>query len=172
MTQARRLRPCLAAVLAPCLVAVAAARAEPLPKEACEAVVNEHTKLTEAGLPDLVKKGPAWVKANLGDARSQEVARYIRLHEDLLFRCGYDKLKALPGADNDDAADDKTAAHTPPPLPTRKPPTPEHFKRPPTPASVSAAAGGGGPPRPHPKPRRKPKIDDAYRPPPKAPAPQ
>ncbi|MGE0767129.1 MAG: hypothetical protein AB7L90_11750 [Hyphomicrobiaceae bacterium] len=117
----------------------------------------EHAKLSEAGLPDLVEKGPDWVKANQGEGRMQEVARYIRLREDLLFKCGHDKLKDDPAAD------------TGPPLPQRKPAVPADYKSRAIPAAAHAAEDKPGASRstPRPKPRQKPKVDDAYRPPPK-----
>lgn len=165
MLQARSLWPCLVTVLVAGVTVAAQARAEPMPKEACEAVGVEHAKLTEAGLPELVKKGPVWVKANLGEARMLEVARYIRLHEELMFQCGFDKLRALPGTEADEASTGQTAAAAPPPLPQRKPPVPENFQSRPIPAAASARAPGAASPRPLPKSRPKPKVDDAYRPP-------
>jgi hypothetical protein len=146
--------------------AVPSAYGEPLPKETCDAVGAEHAKLSEAGVPDLVKKGPDWVKANLGDAGLRNVARYISLHEDLLFKCGYDKLKTLPGADTDETSDDKTEADEPPPLPLRKPSVPKAFKARAKSAAVETSATVEAAERPKPKPRRKIKVDDAYRPPP------
>jgi len=166
MTQARCLPPRLATVLVFAFVATSTAHGEPLPKEACDAVGAEHAKLMEAGVPDLVKKGPEWVKANLGEARLRDVARYIGLHEDLLFKCGYDKLKTLPGADTDETSDNKSEADEPPPLPQRKPPVPETFKARPKSAAINASADVEEAERPRPKPRRKIKPDDAYRPPP------
>ncbi|MGD9803917.1 MAG: hypothetical protein AB7E81_16425 [Hyphomicrobiaceae bacterium] len=174
MKQARSYRPRLAAALLLGLLPSFSAQGEPLPKEACEAVVTEHAKLTADGLPDLVKKGPEWVRANQGAGRLQDVARYIHLHEEMLFRCGYDKLKALPGDDNDEASDNKTTADEPPPLPQRKPPTPDGFKQRPRPAAATAAATEAAPastPAPA-KRKRKPKADDAYRPPAKPATPQ
>jgi len=166
MTQARCLRPCLATALVLAFAAVPCAYGEPLPKETCDAVGAEHAKLSEAGVPDLVKKGPDWVKANLGDAGLRNVARYISLHEDLLFKCGYDKLKTLPGADTDETSDDKTEADEPPPLPLRKPSVPKAFKARAKSAAVETSATVEAAERPKPKPRRKIKVDDAYRPPP------
>ena len=167
---ARSLCPFLSVALV--WLATAAAYADSLPEEACEAVGAEHAKLTEAGLPDLVKKGPEWVKANLGEQRMEEVARYIRLREDLLFKCGHDKLLAFRGLEGEDAADSRTSAADAPPLPQRKPPVPESFKSRAIPAAAGIADHGAAPARVRPKPRRKPKVDDAYRPPPKAAAPQ
>lgn len=171
MMQARSLWACLVVASAAALGTNVGVRAEPLPKEACEAIGVEHAKLTEAGVPELVKKGPAWVKANLGDGRVQEVARYIKLQEELLFRCGHDKLRAQPGGEGDEAAGNPSTSGAPP-LPQRKPPVPDIFKARVVPAAAGAEAARSVPPRVAPKPKRKPKVDDAYRPPPKAPAPQ
>jgi hypothetical protein len=154
------------------LAATSTGRADPLPKDACDAVGAEHAKLSEAGLPDLVKKGPEWVKANLGEARLKDVARYISLHEDLLFKCGYDKLKSRPGADADETSDKPDGDEPPPPLPQRKPPVPEAFKTRAVPAAASTSEAGEAAKRPKPTSRRKIKVDDAYRPPTKEWAPQ
>ena len=170
--QARSLWRSGAVALVAGLALTAQGRADPLPKEACEAVGLEHAKLTEAGLPELVKKGPDWVKANLGEARMQEVARYIKVHEELLFRCGFDKAKALPGTGGDETSDERTAAVAAPPLPQRKPAVPESFRARPIPAAAGSKAQAATAARSQskPQPKRRPKADDAYRPPAKAPA--
>lgn len=147
-----------------------AVRAEPLSKEACDAVEAEHAALVKAGLPEIVKKGPAWAKVNLGPARLSEVARYIDLEEQRLFRCGHDRKRAAAAAaEGKDAADDRNREATPP-LSQRKPAI-----RKPSPPRAKAAAGPheARAPTPAAKPgaKPKPKVDDAYRPPTKAPAP-
>jgi len=172
----RSLWACLAVASSTGLWATAPGHAEPLPKEACDAVAVEHAKLTAEGLPELLKKGPDWVRTNLGEPRVHDVARYIQLQEQMLFRCGYDKARALPGADGDDSGDQKTdqnsASATPPPLPERKPPVPAAFKPQTQPTPVNASPKAAPPARSRPKPRRQQKADDAYRPPPRAAVPQ
>jgi hypothetical protein len=152
------------------LAAAAAAQAEPLSKEACAAVEAEHAKLAAAGMPELVKKGPAWAKANLGAAQIKDVARYIELEGDLLFRCGHDKLRR-----GIDPAADGAEAAAPPPRPQRKPGGGTAAKRQEAgqPAADGKAAAQPKPkPKPKPTPKPKAQVDDAYRPPQQAPASQ
>ncbi len=141
--------------------------AEPLSKDACDAVEAEHAILVLAGLPEIVKKGPAWAKVNLDPARMNEVARYIEVKEQLLFRCGHDKKRAAAtAAGGQDAAGDRDRERAPP-LPQRKP-APKKAVAPPR---DKAAAAPHETRAPQPAAKPKPKVDDAYRPPPKAPAP-
>lgn len=138
--------------------------AEPLAKEACEALRIEHAGFETAGVAETLKKGAAWGKANLSAAKLKEVGRYIELQEQLLFRCGLAKLKVLPGAegeetgDNDKPAADKAAA-TPA---TESPPAPK-AKPKPKPKAAEPVAESSEAPKPKPKPKAK--ADDAYKPP-------
>ena len=141
-------------------------------KEACDAADAERATLIAAGVPETMKKGPAWAKTNAGAAKLKEVERYIALQEQLLFKCGYAKLRTLPIPDGDETGDGQVApkeavaekAETPP-VPKRKPAA----KRPEPRASEAAAAPNqtGEPQKPATKPRAKakPKLDDAYKPP-------
>lgn len=146
--------------------------AEPMAKEACDAAEAERATLIAAGVPETVKKGPGWAKANLGPAKFKDVERYIALQEQLLFKCGHAKLRTLPIPDGDEAGDGLVApkdaaaekAETPP-VPKRKPAA----KKPEPRASEAAAAANqpSEPQKPAAKPRAKPKPkpDDAYKPP-------
>ena len=164
------------AALAGMLLGAAAATAEPMTKEACDAAEAERAPMLASGVPESLKKGPAWVKSNLGAAKLKEVERYIELQEKLLFKCGHAKLRTLPvpegeeGADGlpaaKDAPDEKVAA---PPAPPKRKPTAKK----PEPRTIEAGVAGnqpGGPAKQPPPPRSKPKPkpDDAYRPPAKA----
>jgi hypothetical protein len=153
--------------------------AEPLEKEACETVLAEHGALEAAGVVESLKKGPAWAKANLPAARLKQVQRYIHLQEQLLFRCGYDKIRAKVQPDaEDDAAASTAAAPAPAPDKESSEPPPLPRRKAPAKAAKSAPAPAEAKPAPPPKPkatpqpaRAKPKVDDAYRPPAKPAAP-
>lgn len=148
----------------------------PLGKEACDALQAEHAGLEAAGLPETIRKGAAWGRANLTPEKLKQVERFIGVREQLLFRCGLAKLKVLPGADGEETGDaDKPAADksatvgeasgAPPAKPKPKP------KAKPKVAEPVAASGADAPEaatvkaKPKPKPKPKPKVDDAYRPP-------
>ncbi len=149
-------------------------RAEPLAKEACDAIGAEHAVLVAAGIPETLKKGAVWGRANLSAAKLKEVERYIGLEEQLQFRCGLARLRVLPGGEGEetgdpDKASDKPAAETvaPPaaiaPRPAPKPkPKPKAIAKDAAPASEPVAAQS----IPTPKPKPKPRADDAFRPPP------
>lgn len=169
----------VAAGIALVLILVPAARpasAAPLPREACDKIKSDHDALTAAGLPDTIKKGPAWGVANLTPAKLKEVERFIGLEEQLLFRCGYATVRGqLDGEQADETSGDAekaVAATGPPPLPRRRSPSLPQRK-------PSARTGSAGPAnakvettrgvrviRPQRTPAQaKPKVDDAYRPP-------
>ena len=158
------------------------AGAAPLPPEACEVAKAEHKTLVDGGIPEIVKKGPAWAKSNVSAAKLKDVERYIGLQEQLQFRCGLAKLRELPIVEDDpaDVADPAraakegeaaAAAELPPPLPAKpkakaqpKPsPLPARATAPAKAAEASPAAEPA--PKPKAKPKPKPKADDAFRPP-------
>jgi hypothetical protein len=151
----------------------APAAAQSLPTEQCKTMAGEHAALVATGVPETLKKGPAWAKANLGPDKLKEVARYIGLEEQLLFRCGLAKVRKLPGAAGEDdgdgtaATDAATPAPAEPPPPVKKPQRKAQAK-PKTDAAAADAAPAPSAPRPKAKPT--PKADDAFRPPPKPPA--
>lgn len=160
-----------AAVALASIVAVPAV-AEPLSKEACGTAESERAALIASGIQDAIKKGPAWAKANLAPGKLKDVERYIALQEELLFKCGQAKLRALPAGDGEDgdgpvAAKDSSAASSAeqPPVPKRKAP-PRKAPAPKSQASPTAAdAAATLKPGSKPRPKPKPKVDDAYRPP-------
>jgi len=161
---------------------------EPPAKEACDALEAERAGLAAAGVPELLKRPPAEVRAAHGAGKVEQVRRYIALQEQLLFRCGQAKLRVLPGAEAEEGAQaaaakggaPQAASSAPPvpPIPRRKPaakPRPAAQKAP-----AAAAAGQGSEaakpaaakPKPRPKPAPKAKVDDAFRPPPRQEAPK
>lgn len=152
------------------------ARAETLPKEACDAAEAERAQLTSAGVPETVKKGPAWAKANLGRDKLKEVERYIALQEQLLFKCGQAKLRTLPQVEGEEGAEPQPAAtDSAAPAPAAPPPKskPAPKKAPAKSEASATSAAAGQPVEPakpasKPRPKPKPKVDDAYKPPPAA----
>jgi hypothetical protein len=149
--------------------------AAPLSPEACAAVETEHAALAASGIPEIVKSGPAGGGDPLTSAKAKEVARYIHLREQFLFRCGHDKKRPTPAAVEGEGADApgaEKAASTAPPSPKRKPaparPAAQAAK--PAAGAPAKAEKAGTPPAPA-KPAQKPKAkpDDAFRPPPKEP---
>lgn len=166
--------------------------AEPLAKEACEALKGEHAGLVQAGLPDVLTKGPEWGRDNLDKARLAQVRRYIELEELLGFRCGLARARltlpvaeedvpSVPPAEKGETKDKPVAApkpgHKPVPksgrIPGQKPaakPVVKDAAVAPPKAPAAATAKPKPPPkaavRPDAKPAKaKSKSDDAYRPP-------
>lgn len=174
------IRQGLAAIIALCawVGGGSPAHAQPITKEACDTAQAEQQALVRAGIPDQVKKGPAWTEANLGSAKMKDVQRYIALQEQLLFRCGHAKLRNLPGADGDEG--DAGSGTTSPGDAAAGPPSASAVLKA-KPALAKAAAPKAAAPKPgakdpggvakaadkpKPKAKPKPKVDDAYRPPP------
>ncbi|MBS0244889.1 MAG: hypothetical protein JSS20_22180 [Proteobacteria bacterium] len=163
------------AVLAAIFVGARGSGAEPLAPEQCERLKAEQQALVEAKIPDIVRQGPAWAKANAGPDKVKAAQRYIELQEQLLFRCGLAKLKPLPAGAGDEYGDggsvpasqrSEPPAETAPKAAPKKTAPKAAAKReassdePPAPAKAA--------PKPQAKPKAKPKADDAYRPPAKA----
>jgi hypothetical protein len=160
------LRLCAAVLLG--ALAVLPAVGEPLTKEACDTVKSEQDTLAAAGVKEDFAKGPEWAKANLPRERLQQIRRYIELEEQLLFRCGLARLRFTPPAGDEEAhageAAGASAGRKVEPTAAPKPFPPASAKKAaPTPRQPSASEPATGV---KPKPRPKPKIDDAYRPPP------
>ena len=113
-----------AAVLAIAAIGTAIVRvaAEPLAKEACEALVAELRTLTTAGAKDNFAKGAAWGKANLPGDRLKQVGRYIEVEEQLNFRCGFARVRFSLPADEETPGtpEEPKAAPAPKPAPKTK----------------------------------------------------
>lgn len=149
-----------------------ASRAEPLSPEACAAIEAEHAALSAAGLPEVVKIGPAAGREAPASATAKEVARYIHVREQFLFRCGHDKKRAVPLAPDGEGAADAASAKPAPSAPALPKPKPAAGN--PATAKVKAAKGpdapAGSKPAVKPPPKSKPKVEDAFRPATKEPA--
>ena len=124
----------LPGILAAIAVLVAGSvSAEPLAKEACEALVVEQQALITAGVKADFAKGAEWGKANLKADRLSEVHRYLDVEEQLSFRCGLAKVRfSLP-------ADEETPA---PAAVTEEPKTAPNAKPAPKPKAKSKMAAG------------------------------
>lgn len=173
MMQPIALRTVCLLVVAMALLPARPGAAAPLSPEACAAVETEHAALAASGVPEIVKSGPAGGGDPLTSAKAKEVARYIHLREQFLFRCGHDKKRANPAAvEGEEAVAAGAEKAVVPPPPKRKPaparPTAQAAK--PAAGAPAKAEKAGTPPAPA-KPAQKPKAkpDDAFRPPPKEP---
>lgn len=181
------MRWCLAAaVLGLSLGVGGPATAEPLPQEHCDTLQAEQTGLTTAGIRAQMERGAEWGRANLSPEQLKLVERFIAVDEQLSFRCGHAKLRAsLPVAEEggEQELDDKGN-----PVPAKaKPDAPDAAAKPkprvvpkakakkPSPAAQVAAPSDAtaksqaskseAQPAAGATPRRKPVVDDAYRPP-------
>jgi outer membrane biosynthesis protein TonB len=109
-------------------------------------------------------------RARLGAEKLAQVQRFITLDEQLLFRCGLHKIRFAPPPEPEEPAPDPAAAKAsekaqpakaaPKPSPKPKP------KPKPTSTDKGAPAAAKAQTATAPAPaRKKPKVDDAYRPP-------
>jgi len=132
------------------------APAAPLDDAACERLKAEQAQLLLAGVRESMAQGPDWAKANLPASRLKEIERLIAVDEQLLFRCPRPKSVEAATADETEngEAGEKSA-------------TASKSKEP---AASTSKAKGKPSTRPEPAvplPVRKPKLNDAYVPPPK-----
>lgn len=148
--------------------------AEPLSKEACDALADEQAKLVDAGVKEGMAGGAEGARARLGAQKLAQVQRFLTVDEQLLFRCGQYKARFVPPPEPEEPAEAaakgadapvqpakgvpakaKESKATPKPKPKTKPKTAEK-----TGAPEAEKAKAVPPPA-----KRKPKVDDAYRPP-------
>lgn len=82
-------------LLAVWLLPVAAHATKPkLDKGTCTQLRLEQTKSLKSGIANDISKGPEWAKTNLSADRVREIARYIKLDEEVRFGCRDAKLSA------------------------------------------------------------------------------
>jgi hypothetical protein len=180
----------LQALLLGCGVAAAA----PLDQDACARLKTELLQLELAGTRNNMAKGPDWAKVNLGADKLSQIKRLMEVEEQLWFRCQGKPLVVLPeGVDGEaapaaaergkeaagaaKAATDVKAAKEPQPPGKAQATQPAAGKGPgPQPVGKAPAAKAAVPDKAapgaaapaaqgKPKPKAKPKVDDAYRPP-------
>ena len=149
-----------------------AAHALPLSAEECESVRAEKANLEQAGVAADMAQGAGWARANLAPDRLKRVQRWIELEEQMLFRCPRPK----PPAPVDAAADPNlanplipAAQEKKPQQKQQKPARPPEAKPARQPADNQRQNSGGasveGVTKPAKPQQKKPKVEDAYRPP-------
>lgn len=169
-----------------CALAALPANAAPLPPETCEQLKGEFAALTATGLPALMAQPPKTAARQLSVEQRSDISRYIKVEQQLLFRCPRppappDPLGGLAVAINPNEQGeitDGTDIVLPPgmPVPKVKPadgavPVKAAAKAAPktaakaTPAVADAATVAAAKPKPAPKPPAKPRPVDAFVPP-------
>lgn len=78
------------------LLAASSVRAEPLDEPACNRLKNEQARLASEGLKTDMLRGPAWAKANLPQAKLDEIKQLMDIEEQLAFRCPLPKPPPSP----------------------------------------------------------------------------
>ena len=161
-TTSRTLRVAAALSGAALLVAPLVGRAEPLPKEACDVLISEHDKLVAAGAKTWMAQGTQEARTRLGAEKLAQVARFLDVDEQLLFRCGHYKARFVLPADVEEPQPEQPAPAAKAPAAIGKPkPEPERKK-----SKQAATVPEAADPQPaaKPGPKKKPKAEDAYRP--------
>ncbi len=135
----------------------------PMTPDECDRAKSEQSGLETAGAAADMAQGPEWARANLPTDRLNRVARWIELQEQILFRCPRPKPVKEPetAAKSGDPAEAK---------PDQKPASTKKSKPKPAPATTADTGDAAGeaapkPAKPKPQAQKKPKADDAYRPP-------
>jgi hypothetical protein len=169
------------------LMGAGAAAAASLDQDACARLKTELLQLELAGTRNNMGKGPDWAKGNLSADKLLQIKRLLDVEEQLLFRCQGKPLVVLPegveaeppaptdrakeGAVPTKAGEVKGAKEPQPPgkaqakQPASKGPVAKAPSAPAAGAEKAPPAPGPVAGQPKPKPKAKPKVDDAYRPP-------
>jgi hypothetical protein len=143
----------------------APASAVPLAPDDCVRARSEQFTLEGSGVPADMSRGPEWARTNLEPERLKRIARWIELQERILFRCPRPKPPPQPeSAGNTQPRDEDGSAAV-----QKKPQKPKAAKKQPSPAQ-SETGDGAAPPvsaakTTKPAPQKKPRPEDAYRPP-------
>jgi hypothetical protein len=104
------------ALLAGSLVAALAAK---LDKTACNELSSELAGMVASGVRDDIGRGPDWAQSNLPPERLRSIKRLLEVEDQLEFRCGTGRGKALavapakPPAKSADENDTNKKSHTP-----------------------------------------------------------
>lgn len=166
--------------VAAALVATATiAPAAQLDQQTCTQLKGDVAVLEGMGVRENMAKGAAWGKANLRATDLERIKKLIEMDELITFRCPRAKPAEPPAAVA--AAKPKVKVPAKAPAKAQAPADPAAAaakpKPRPKPATADNAAATNQPqtaaaqPKPKPRPPA-PKPQDAYSPPPKAPAPQ
>lgn len=168
------------------LAAMSPAAAVPLDAPACQQLQVQLDALRAEGAADDMARGPEWARANLLEDRLRRISMLLDVEEKLNFRCGLAKItlpntieggeEEVPGpgeATIEGAGGTIALPQKAPPSPgrpsaaaaTAAPPKVRAAN--PTAAKRQPAAATDTPRKAPAKRRQKPKVDDAYRPPPR-----
>lgn len=176
-------RSALGGAAAAALLSSGVALAAPLEKDACNALQAEQTSLVAKGLREDMAKGAEWGKASLDSSRLALVARLIEVDEQILFRCAVrpseEAARQAAAAKQEEAAKPASGSQAPQSgsdikkgKKAAKPKRPAKQKQARQPAADAASETDADAGKPTPKRKRaaaKPKVNDAYVPPPGAP---
>lgn len=141
----------------------APAWALPMAPEDCDRARSEQTSLETAGVKSDMAQGAAWAQTHLQPDRLKRIARWIELEEQIQFRCPRPKPPPATVAQPDGGE--------PVPKNSNKPQKPKTAQKPkPQSASAESESGDGTgdaakSAKPKPPAQKKPRTDDAYRPP-------
>ena len=149
--------------------------AAPLTDAECAQLKDEQLRLGALGVRAAMLRGPDWAKSNADPAMLNNIARLIEVEEGIAFRCPLPKPVAATTEDDEDGAA-APAAKKPAPKAAAKtgsaneaanvaPKAP--FKAQPKPSEPKTTQTKTGPAK---AAQPKPKVNDAYVPPPKSPA--
>lgn len=140
------------------------AAAVPMAPEDCVRARSEQFILEGSGVPADMSRGAEWARANLEPERLKRIARWIELQERILFRCPRPKPPPQPeSADNTQPRDGDGSATGP-----KKPQKPKAAKKQPSAPQSDTGDGAAVPAaaaKTKPAPQKKPRAEDAYRPP-------
>ncbi len=139
------------------------ATALPLAPEDCDRARSEQFTLEGAGVTTDMTRGAEWARANLEPERLKRIARWIELQEHILFRCPRPKPQSQP----ESASTTQPRERDDPAEAPKKPQKPKAAQKPQS-AIVESGDGAAAPAKPakvKPEPQKKPRTEDAYRPP-------
>lgn len=143
----------------------AQAAAAPLAPEDCVRARSEQFILEGSGVPADMSRGAEWARANLEPERLKRIARWIELQERILFRCPRPKPPPQPESAGTTQPRDGAASAA---GQEKNPQKPKAAKKQPSSAQSESGDGSAVPASPakiKPAPQKKPRIEDAYRPP-------
>lgn len=144
-------------------------RAEPLPKEACDVLASEHDTLVAAGVKGWMAQGTQDARNRLGADKVGQIARFLEVDEQLLFRCGLHKARFVLPVDVEEPPVEQAVPAVKPPPATREKAVP-NAKTKPEPDRRKANQAASAPtaveaaPATKPAGKKKSKPDDAFRP--------
>jgi hypothetical protein len=165
-------------VLASACGTITPAAAVPLDAPTCQQLQVQYDALRAEGAAEDMARGAEWARANLPQDRLRRVGMLLEVEEKLNFRCGLAKItlpttieggeEELPGPG--EAVIEGSGGTIVLPLKAPSSPRRSTAARPPAKKAAPARMPATAPSPPKKAPAKKkpqPKIDDAYRPPPR-----